>query len=112
MRRARQVLCLSLTTLLGSGLAALPLALAWAAPAFTLFESGQVRPLAPDAPWLFAVNTPDNRLEVFQITGPGLAAPHLRARGPRARGGGQLQPDWLVEHPLTDATPAGPGRRG
>src|SRR6185436_17059286 len=38
-------------------------------PPFTLFESGQVRPLAlsPDKQHLFAVNTPDNRLEVFQI---------------------------------------------
>ncbi|HWO26395.1 MAG TPA: beta-propeller fold lactonase family protein [Kofleriaceae bacterium] len=39
---------------------------------FTLFESGQVRPLAisPDKQFLYAVNTPDNRLEVFRI-GPG-----------------------------------------
>jgi DNA-binding beta-propeller fold protein YncE len=38
---------------------------------FTLFESGQVRPLAmsPDKQLLFAVNTPDNRLEVFRIQG-------------------------------------------
>jgi DNA-binding beta-propeller fold protein YncE len=38
---------------------------------FTLFESGQVRPLAlsPDRQHLFAVNTPDNRLEVFRIDG-------------------------------------------
>src|SRR3954469_23965662 len=37
---------------------------------YTLFESGQVRPLAmsPDRQHLFAVNTPDNRLEVFRIT--------------------------------------------
>jgi DNA-binding beta-propeller fold protein YncE len=36
---------------------------------FTAFESGQVRPLAlsPDKQLLFAVNTPDNRLEVFRI---------------------------------------------
>ena len=36
---------------------------------FTLFESGQVRPLAlsPDKRHLFAVNTPDNRLEVFEV---------------------------------------------
>jgi hypothetical protein len=36
---------------------------------YTLFESGQVRPLAmsPDKQLLFAVNTPDNRLEVFRI---------------------------------------------
>ncbi len=35
---------------------------------FTLFESGQVRPLAlsADGDRLFAVNTPDNRLEVFE----------------------------------------------
>jgi DNA-binding beta-propeller fold protein YncE len=40
-----------------------------AGPRFTLFESGQVRPLAisPDRQHLFAVNTPDNRLEVFRI---------------------------------------------
>jgi DNA-binding beta-propeller fold protein YncE len=40
-----------------------------AAPAFTLFESGQVRPLAmsPDGRHLFVANTPDNRLEVFRI---------------------------------------------
>jgi len=38
---------------------------------YTLFESGQVRPLAmsPDKQRLFAVNTPDNRLEVFRIQG-------------------------------------------
>src|SRR5262245_33621252 len=35
------------------------------APSFVEFESGQVRPLAmsPDKQYLFAVNTPDNRLE-------------------------------------------------
>jgi DNA-binding beta-propeller fold protein YncE len=43
-------------------------------PSFTVFESGQVRPLAlsPDGSTLFAVNTPDNRLEVFRITSRGL----------------------------------------
>ncbi len=41
---------------------------------YTLFESGQVRPLArsPDGKLLFAVNTPDNRLEVFRIASGGL----------------------------------------
>src|SRR5437588_3068294 len=36
---------------------------------FTAFESGQVRPLAmsPDGSRLFAVNTPDNRVEVYKI---------------------------------------------
>ena len=38
-----------------------------AQPAYYNFESGQVRPLAmsPDGTRLFAVNTPDSRLEVF-----------------------------------------------
>jgi len=41
---------------------------------FTLFESGQVRPLAlsPNGRFLFAVNTPDNRLEIFKIENSGL----------------------------------------
>ncbi len=41
---------------------------------FTLFESGQVRPLAlsPDGAHLFAVNTPGNRLEIFRIYKRGL----------------------------------------
>jgi DNA-binding beta-propeller fold protein YncE len=49
------------------------LLVAFAAPAagqsFVNFETGQVRPLAlsPDGTRLFAVNTPDNRLEVFAV---------------------------------------------
>lgn len=40
-----------------------------AASDFVLFESGHVRPLAiaSDGDHLFAVNTPDNRLEVFEV---------------------------------------------
>src|SRR5512143_1408072 len=47
---------------------------AWGTSSFTLFESGQVRPLAlsPDGSKLFAVNTPDNRLEIFTVAGSGL----------------------------------------
>lgn len=47
---------------------------AWSASSFTLFESGQVRPLAlsPDGTHLFAVNTPDNRLEIFRVRKHGL----------------------------------------
>ena len=43
-------------------------------PSFYTFESGQVRPLAmsPDGSKLFAVNTPDNRLAVFDVTAGGL----------------------------------------
>jgi DNA-binding beta-propeller fold protein YncE len=41
---------------------------------FTLFESGQVRPLelSPSGKYLFAANTPDNRLEVYRVVGNGL----------------------------------------
>jgi len=39
------------------------------APSYLLFETGPVRPLAmsPDQTKLFAVNTPDNHLEIFSI---------------------------------------------
>jgi hypothetical protein len=48
--------------------------LAWCESSFTLFESGQVRPLAlaPSGKYLYAVNTPDNRIEVFRISKRGL----------------------------------------
>ena len=41
---------------------------------FVTFESGQVRPLAlsPDGSRLFAVDTPDDRLEIFNVTASGL----------------------------------------
>ena len=43
-------------------------------PSFVNFESGQVRPLAlsPDGSRLFAVNTPDNRLAIYDIVPEGL----------------------------------------
>jgi len=43
------------------------------APAYTLFESGQVRPIALSAngKFLYAANTPDNRLEIFKVGGEG-----------------------------------------
>ncbi len=45
-----------------------------AAQSFTTFESGQVRPLAlsPDGARLFALNTPDQRLEIFDVGASGL----------------------------------------
>jgi YVTN family beta-propeller protein len=45
-----------------------------AAATFITFESGQVRPLAlsPDGATLFAVNTPDNQLEIFAVNGGNL----------------------------------------
>lgn len=47
-------------------------------PSFVAFESGQVRPLAlsHDKRWLFAVNTPDNRLEVLRVKGKSLELVH------------------------------------
>ena len=53
---------LSLTLLLAPG--------AEAQTSFVAFESGHVRPIAmsPDGSRVFAVNTPDNRLEVFDNT--------------------------------------------
>src|SRR5262249_27101106 len=49
--------------------AAMLSATASASTPFTEFESGQVRPLAmsPDGTKLFAVNSPDNRVEVYKI---------------------------------------------
>ena len=54
--------------------------------AFVTFESGQVRPLAlsPDGTRLFAVNTPDNRLEIFDVTAGGLDASRVGSGRPRA----------------------------
>ncbi len=58
--------------LLAAAAYALGLAPAGAASNYTLFESGQVRPLAQAGGHLFAVNTPDNRLEIFDVSGGGL----------------------------------------
>ncbi len=46
-----------------------------AQPSFVNFESGHVRPLAlsPDGTRLFAVNTPDNRLEIFDVDAAGIS---------------------------------------
>ena len=68
---------------------------------FTSFESGQVRPLAlsSDEKYLYAVNTPDNRLDIFRAFGRRLrpvasvpvglepVAIAERAPGASARGG-------------------------
>lgn len=44
-----------------------------AGESYSLFETGQVRPLAmsPDGSRLFALNTPDNRLEIFKVNSDG-----------------------------------------
>jgi DNA-binding beta-propeller fold protein YncE len=75
-------------------------------PSFLEFESGQVRPIAmsPDGNTLFAVNTPNGTLEIFNITSTGLA---LKARVPvgmepvavAARTNSEV---WVVNH-LSDS---------
>ena len=49
-------------------------AMAAAQSSFVAFESGHVRPitLSPDGSQLFAVNTPDNTLEIFDVGAGGL----------------------------------------
>lgn len=75
-------------------------------PSFLEFESGQVRPIAlsPDGTHLFAVNTPNGTLEIFNVTSDGLAP---AARVPvglepvavAARNNGEI---WVVNH-LSDS---------
>jgi YVTN family beta-propeller protein len=77
-----------------------------AAGDYTLFESGQVRPLAlsPDGRRLFAVNTPDNRLEIFDVTAGGLAAAGSVPVGlePVAVAAASATEAWVVNH-LSDS---------
>src|SRR5437867_1444221 len=87
--------------LLASLLAAAP-----AAASFVTFETGQVRPLAlsPDTTRLFAVNTPDDRLEIFDVSGGGLvhlgSVPvGLEPIAVAARTNGEV---WVVNH-LSDS---------
>jgi YVTN family beta-propeller protein len=77
-----------------------------AAQTFTTFETGQVRPLAmsPDGTRLFAVDTPDNRLEVFSISAGGLTHTAsvpvgLEPVAVAARTNGEV---WVVNH-LSDS---------
>ena len=75
---------------------------AGAASPYTLFETGQVRPLAlsADGTVLFAVNTPDGRLEIFRRRRERPPIPRLGARGRRAgRRGRALQRRGLGGQP-------------
>src|SRR5689334_7086182 len=69
---------------------------------FALFESGHVRPLAmsPDKKRLFAVNTPDNRVEIYDIKPSGLkhrasVAVGLEPVAVAARNSDEI---WVVNH--------------
>jgi DNA-binding beta-propeller fold protein YncE len=80
------------------------------AQSFVNFESGHVRPLAlaPGGSRLFAVNTPDNRLAIYDVTAGGLV---LAAEVPvglepvavaaRTNTGGRTEA-WVVNH-LSDS---------
>ena len=75
-------------------------------PEYTLFEAGQVRPLAisPDGTRLFAVNTPNAQLEIYAVDGSGLtfveAVPvGLEPVAVAARDDGEV---WVVNH-LSDS---------
>jgi hypothetical protein len=83
---------------------------------YTLFERGQVRPLAmsPNKQRLFAVNTPDNRLEVFRVKKkrlihtasipvglePVAVAAQRQLRHPGVSG-------WILRHPQVRELPHG-----
>ncbi len=98
MRAPLQLTLVTLLTLAIGGPAA--------ASPFTLFETGQVRPLAqsPDGARLFAVNTPDNRLEIFDVaagtlTHVGSVPVGLEPAAVAARTNGEV---WVVNH-LSDS---------
>ena len=65
-----RILSLARHSLAGIALLTITLTSAKAQPSFITFESGQVRPIAmtPDGKKLLAVNTPDNRLEIFSVS--------------------------------------------
>jgi DNA-binding beta-propeller fold protein YncE len=73
---------------------------------FVTFESGQVRPLAlsPDGTRLFAVNTPDNRLEIFDVDALGITHVDTVPVGmePVAVGARSDSEVWVVNH-LSDS---------
>jgi len=73
---------------------------------FTTFESGQVRPLAlsPNGKLLFALNTPDNRLEIFKVKASGLEHVSSLTVGlePVAVAAASQTEVWVVNH-LSDS---------
>lgn len=73
---------------------------------YYLFESGHVRPVAlsPDGSQFFAVNTPDNRLEIYSVTSEGLQHQHSVPVGmePVAVAARNNNEVWVVNH-LSDS---------
>lgn len=77
-----------------------------AGSSYKLFESGQVRPLAlsPNGKYLFATNTPDNRLEIYKVRAGGLQFVTSVAVGmePVAVAARKNNEVWVVNH-LSDS---------
>jgi DNA-binding beta-propeller fold protein YncE len=75
---------------------------------FWAFESGHVRPLAlsPSGDRLYAVNTPDNRLEVFEVSDAGLRHLWSVAVGLEPVAVALRSPDkaWVVNHLSDDVS--------
>jgi DNA-binding beta-propeller fold protein YncE len=73
------------------------------APDVTLFEAGQVRPLASDGSYLYAVNTPAGRLEIYKMGSSlkrvGSVAVGLEPVAVALHGGSEA---WVVNH-LSDS---------
>ena len=91
---------------LSVAVALLCLSSAAASASFNHFESGHVRPLAlsPDGTRLFAVNTPDNRLEIFDVNVSGLTrvASVMVGLEPVAVAARSNTEVWVVNH-LSDS---------
>jgi DNA-binding beta-propeller fold protein YncE len=105
--KARSLLIVAAVGLLGAGIAAYTRAqTASTAPSFVEFESGPVRPIAisPSDSTLFAVNTPNGTVEIFNLTSGGVS---FQARVPvglepvavAARNENEI---WVVNH-LSDS---------
>ena len=100
------VFCLTLLALIGASRNAAPVAASSTGPSFVEFESGPVRPIAmsADGNTLFAVNTPNGTLEIFNITPNGVV---FQSRVPvgmepvavAARNNNEV---WVVNH-LSDS---------
>jgi sugar lactone lactonase YvrE len=92
--------------LLAAGLLSLVAASAAGQGSFVAFESGSVRPLAlsPDGSRLFATNTPDNTLEIFDVDAGGLtwAASVQVGMEPVAVAARTNDEVWVVNH-LSDS---------
>ena len=73
--RSLVLLCLASVALLGVGRCRPPVPADRPDASFVAFESGPVRPLAlsPGGGTLYAVNTPDNQLEIFRVGSGGIA---------------------------------------